>query len=73
MSATKDDPNWTMHEENLRPDKFTMAIEGTILEALGVNLYSTIAKCLVEFAANAFDSDAKWINITIPFEEITVA
>jgi len=47
-----------------------MEIQGSLLEALGVNLYSSIAKCLVEFAANAHDSDSPLIEITIPFTEI---
>ncbi|AZO77693.1 hypothetical protein BLM15_08755 [Bosea sp. Tri-49] len=41
-----------------------------MLEALGINMYTTIGKCLVEFVANAFDGDAKQVNITIPIEAI---
>jgi hypothetical protein len=50
-----------------------MDIQGSILEALGVNLYSSIGKCLVEFAANAYDSDSPGIEITIPFNQIAEA
>ncbi len=44
-----------------------------MLEALGINMYSSIGKCLVEFVANAFDSNSRQIDITIPSKEIDVA
>jgi hypothetical protein len=56
-----------------RPHEFHMEIQGSLLQALGVNLYSSIAKCLVEFAANAYDSDATTFNISIPDQEILAA
>lgn len=55
------------------PEEFTMPIQGGMLEALGINMYTTLGKCLVEFIANAYDSDASTINITIPHEEIQSA
>lgn len=36
-------------------------------------MYSTLGKSLVEFVANAYDSDASRVEITIPAEEIEVA
>jgi hypothetical protein len=56
-----------------RPDSFPLRIQGGMLEALGINMYSSIGKCLVEFVANAFDGDAKRIAITMPTEEIQQA
>lgn len=53
-----------------RPRKFPMAIQGGMLEALGINMYTTIGKCLVEFVANAYDSDANKVDITIPYAAI---
>lgn len=49
-----------------RPDNFPMAIQGGMLEALGINMYTSIGKCLVEFVANAYDSDARTVGISIP-------
>ena len=54
-----------------RPTLFAMAIQGGMLEALGINMYTTIGKCLVEFVANAHDSDATKVDISIPYAEIT--
>ena len=62
-------PTATLDDKG-RPIQFKMEIQGSLLEALGVNLYSSIGKCLVEFAANAFDSDSAAIDITIPFDGI---
>lgn len=56
-----------------RPPSFPLRIQGGMLEALGINMYSSIGKCLVEFVANAFDSDARKIEITIPSKEIDAA
>jgi hypothetical protein len=55
-----------------RPAKFTMTIQGGMLEALGINMYTSIGKCLVEFIANAYDSDANHISIKIPKETIDI-
>ncbi len=35
-----------------------------VLEDLGVNLYTSVAKALVEFVANAHDADAQWVNVS---------
>lgn len=52
------------------PSEFPMSVQGGMLEALGINMYTTIGKCLVEFVANAFDGDAGNVWITIPVEAI---
>lgn len=54
-------------------EEFKMPVQGGMLEALGINLYANLGKCLVEFAANSYDSDANFIDIEIPFEEISSA
>lgn len=56
-----------------RPDKFTMSIQGGMLEALGINMYTTLGKCLVEFVANAYDGDSKLVEVTVPVEKIAQA
>ena len=56
-----------------RPDALKMPIQGGILEALGINMYSTLGKCLVEFVSNAYDSDATRVDVMIPFDEVARA
>lgn len=56
-----------------RPVKFTMRVQGGMLEALGINMYTSIGKCLVEFVANSYDSEATFCNITLPFDAIDAA
>lgn len=56
-----------------KPETFTMSIQGGMLEALGINMYTTLGKCLVEFVANAFDGDAARVDIDVPVEAITLA
>lgn len=56
--------------ETTKPEEFRLAIQGGMLEALGINMYTTLGKCLVEFVANAYDSNASKVEITIPFEAI---
>ncbi|MDR3575392.1 MAG: ATP-binding protein [Anaerolineaceae bacterium] len=54
----------------VKPETFKMAIQGGMLEALGINMYTSLGKCLVEFVANAYDSNAPGVEITIPFDDI---
>lgn len=56
-----------------RPPHFPLRIQGGMLEALGINMYASIGKCLVEFVANAYDSEAENVTITIPVDEIQAA
>src|SRR3546814_10928294 len=56
-----------------RPAAFPLKIQGGMLEALGINMYATIGKCLVEFVANAFDSEATTVDIVIPTGDIQSA
>ena len=43
------------------PLKFVVAPH--IVQDLGLNLYTTVAKVLVEFVANAYDADAKSVTV----------
>jgi hypothetical protein len=56
-----------------RPPGFPMKIQGGMLEALGINMYTTLGKCLVEFVANSYDGDASKVTISIPVDEIQTA
>lgn len=53
-----------------RPASFPMIIQGGMLEALGINMYTTLGKSLVEFVANAYDGDASVVDVTIPEKAI---
>lgn len=53
-----------------KPKDFGIKIQGGMLEALGINMYSTLGKCLIEFLANAYDAEASRVDVSIPFEEI---
>lgn len=53
-----------------RPESFKMSIHTGMLESLGLNMYTSIGKCLVEFVANGYDSDAETVEIEIPFSRI---
>ena len=56
-----------------KPAEFGMQIQGGMLDALGINMYATLAKSMVEFVANAYDGEATFVDIQIPFDKITVA
>ena len=53
-----------------KPEIFTMSIHTGMLESLGINMYTTIGKSLVEFIANGFDAEATLVKLTIPFDKI---
>ena len=55
------------------PEKLCFRVAPHIVEDLGLNLYTTLSRVLVEFAANAHDADAPSVEFTIPFETITEA
>lgn len=57
-------------ERPLRPETLSLTIQGGMLEALGINMYTSIGKCLVEFVANGYDSESRSTRISIPFAEI---
>lgn len=53
-----------------RPFSFHMKIHSGMLETMGHNMYSSVAKCLAEFVANAYDADAEKVTISMNFNEI---
>jgi len=53
-----------------RKEKLSMSIHVGMLEALGVNMYTSVGQSLVEFIANGFDADAKKVVVEFPFDRI---
>jgi hypothetical protein len=47
-----------------------MTVQSGMLRTLGINLYTSLGKVLVEFVANAYDSDATKVEIKIPEDRI---
>lgn len=60
----------TQNNDQKKLENFQFTIQGGMLEALGINMYSTLGKCLVEFIANAYDAEATKVELTIPFDKI---
>ncbi|EMN3919860.1 ATP-binding protein [Citrobacter farmeri] len=56
-----------------RPEAFSLRIHSGMLETMGHNMYSSVAKCLAEFVANAYDADAEHVEIHMDFERINSA
>ncbi len=51
---------------------FTMSIDMSVLEALGIKLYSNAAAVLTELVANAYDADATLVQISWNVDESSV-
>ncbi|HTD34362.1 MAG TPA: ATP-binding protein, partial [Candidatus Elarobacter sp.] len=56
-----------------KPAEFPFEIRGGVLNSMGIQMYSTLGKCLVEFVANAYDGDAGAVELSIPFPRIEEA
>lgn len=54
-----------------RPENFNMIIHSGMLETMGHNMYSSVAKCLAEFVANSYDADAQLVDIEMDFSAIS--
>jgi hypothetical protein len=52
--------------ENSLPLKFKVAPH--LVQDLGLNLYTSLARVLVEFVANAYDADSPDVNVTMDFD-----
>lgn len=60
-------------DRNSRPAEFKMKIESGVLDNLGIRMYTREGKLLVEFAANAFDSDSPFMEIRFDADAIARA
>jgi Histidine kinase-, DNA gyrase B-, and HSP90-like ATPase len=56
-----------------KPKDFRLIIQGGVLENLGIRMYTKLGKVLVEFAANAYDSDSPFVDIIFDFAAISKA
>lgn len=56
-----------------RPAALYISIHTGMLKTMGHNMYTSLAKCLAEFVANAYDADSHTVEIKIPFERISEA
>lgn len=56
-----------------RRDQVKMKIHIGMLEALGVNMYTSVGQGLVEFVANGHDADASKVDVIVPFDKIESA
>jgi Histidine kinase-, DNA gyrase B-, and HSP90-like ATPase len=56
-----------------KPNNFKMTIQGGVLENLGIRMYTKLGKVLVEFAANAYDSDSPFVDIVFDVAAIAAA
>jgi hypothetical protein len=50
-------------EQHDEDKTYTMSVDLSVLESLGINLYSNAAAVLSELVANAYDADANVVNI----------
>jgi hypothetical protein len=54
-------------------EAFSLSTQTGMREALDINMNTSLAKSLVDFAANSFASDARELKIEVPFKEIEEA
>jgi hypothetical protein len=54
-------------------DHLTFEVAPNIVQDLGLNLYTSVARALVEFVANAFDADSPFASITLDDLKISAA
>ena len=62
MSVVRQDPA-TVEGVPAEDPTYTMTVELSVLESLGINLYSNAAAVLSELVANAYDADATNVDI----------
>ena len=60
-------------EKTVLPEFFQMTINSAMLQTMGNEMYSSVARCLAEFVANAYDADASEVHITIDFDKVNDA
>ncbi len=56
-----------------KPEEFNLLVQGGLLDNLGINMYANLGKCLVEFAANAYDSDSPSVEISLDVDGIAAS
>lgn len=51
---------------NIKSDKYTMHIERTIVDDLGLKLYDKVSAVIAEIIANSYDADAEKVIVDVP-------
>src|SRR5690349_18405661 len=51
-------------------EKLKFKVAPHLVQDLGLNLYTSLSKVLVEFVANAYDADSECVDIRMNFERI---
>lgn len=52
-------------------DELVMEVQLTVVDHLGINMYTSLPPVISEIVANSYDADASRVEITIPETEIT--
>jgi hypothetical protein len=53
-----------------KPPQFSMPFEASTIKHLGLRLYNTLPPVISELVSNAYDADAKLVEVTIPESQI---
>src|SRR5262245_10333861 len=69
MTMSESQTNVTSSDNE--PLKFKVAPH--LVQDLGLNLYTSLGKVLVEFVANAYDADSPYAHIRMEFDKIKAA
>ena len=48
-------------------EKYTMRISRLTIDKLGIQMYDRVSAVLAELIANAYDADAEYVKVTLPF------
>jgi Histidine kinase-, DNA gyrase B-, and HSP90-like ATPase len=60
----------TPKPESLDPSNLRLRVAPHVVEDLGLNLYTSLARVLVEYVANAYDADSRAATITMNWKQI---
>ena len=55
------------------PKQLLFKVAPHIVQDLGLNLYTSLHRVLVEFVANAYDADSPWVRLDLDHDAITAA
>lgn len=69
---SKDGPEGAIAEGVEQKPVYTMSVDLSVLESLGINLYSNAAAILSELVANAYDADSTFVSIAWKEDQKTV-
>ena len=61
--SSEEAPSRTLEEDQSDQHPYRMTVDLSVLESLGINLYSNAAAVLSELVANAYDADSTLVTI----------